>query len=137
MKKQKDEKEKITRLIADTLKADARVLFAYLYGSFVTGGAFRDIDLFLFLKTPEDPFRVSVDIRELLAGALTAAGLLDVPADFFDVRVMNDAPYDFVINILCDGLLLVDRDPEIRTDLIEKVSNEYRVNCALLDEVFR
>jgi len=137
MKENKRGKEIITRRIADTLKADARVLFAYLYGSFVTGGAFRDIDLFLFLKTPEDPFRVSVDIREALAGALAAAGLLEVPADFFDVRIINDAPYDFVIDILCDGLLLVDKDPEIRTDLIEKVSNEYRVNCALLDEVFR
>jgi len=137
MKKDKQEKEIITRRIADTLKADERVLFAYLYGSFVTGGDFRDIDIFLFLNTQENPFHISVGIREALADTFTAAGLFEVPADFFDVRVINEAPYDFVIDILCDGLLLVDKEPDIRTDLIEKVSNEYRVNCALLDEALR
>ncbi len=137
MKKDKQEKEIITRRIADTLKADERVLFAYLYGSFVTGGDFRDIDIFLFLNTQENPFHISVGIREVLSDAFRETGLAEVPPDFFDVRVINEAPYDFVINILCDGLLLVDKDPEIRTDLIEKVSNEYRVNCALLDEAYK
>jgi len=61
----------------------------------------------------------------------------EVPAYLFDVRIINDAPYDFVIDILCKGTLIVDKDPEIRTDVIERVSDEYRVNFALLDEVLR
>jgi len=130
-------KEIITKLITDRLKVDGRVLFAYLYGSFLTGAEFRDIDIFVFLEDPNNPHMQSVSIRETLSDAFREGGIGEVPPDFFDLRVMNDAPYDFVIDVLCDGLLIVDRDREARTDLIEEVSNQYRVNCALLDEVYR
>jgi len=137
MRKGKEEKEIITRRITETLQADGRVLFAYLYGSFLSGAEFRDIDIFVFLKDSGEPHVVSISIRESLADAFFAAGIGEVPPDFFDVRVINEAAYDFLIDILCDGLLLFDRDRETRTDLIEQVSNQYRINCALLDEVYR
>lgn len=137
MGKEMKEKRRMTTIIADTLQADGRVVFAYLYGSFLTESSFRDIDVFLFLNTAGEPFQASVSVKEKLAEAFTKAGLPKVPADLFDVRVINDAPYDFVIDILCKGALIVDKDPEIRTDVIERVSNEYRVNFALLDEAYK
>jgi len=135
--KEMKDKQRITTIIADTLLSDERVVFAYLYGSFLTESSFRDIDVFLFLNTTGAIFQVSVNVKENLAGAFMKAGFSEVPADLFDVRIINDAPYDFVIGILCKGTLIVDKDPEIRTDVIERVSDEYRVNFALLDEVLR
>lgn len=130
------EREDIIKIISDALRGDERVVFAYLYGSFVTGDFFNDIDIFLFTRKTEDPFTCSASIKEELSHAVTKAGFDAFTVDDFDVRIVNDAPYDFVIDLLCEGRLIVDKDPDIRTDYIEKISDEYRVNSFVLDEAF-
>lgn len=69
----------------------------------------------------------------MIFDAVTAGGLETFAIDDFDIRVINESPYDFAINILCEGKLIVDKDPELRTDYIERISNEYRVNSFILD----
>lgn len=131
----KTERDAITSIISDILKADDRTIFSYLYGTFITDGFFNDIDIFVFIRKVEDPYVYSVSIKEKLFDAVIKAGF-DVAIDDFDVRVINDSPYDFVINLLCDGILIADKDPEFRKDYIEHISDEYRVNYFILDEAY-
>ncbi len=41
-----------------------------------------------------------------------------------------------VIDILREGILLADNNPDLRRDYIERISDEYRVNYFILDEVY-
>lgn len=59
---------------------------------------------------------------------------LKLTAEHFDVRVINDAPFTFLKRIIKDGMLIVDNNPEIRTDVIERISLKYRECAGLLAE---
>lgn len=131
------EKDRIISLISYKLSNDERVLFAYIYGSFVCGTFFRDIDIFVYIRKDEDTFVTQSSIRDNICEAVIDAGFHNIGIDDFDVRVINDAPYDFVIDILDKGMLLVDKNRELRTDYIEKISDQYRVNYFILDEAYR
>lgn len=131
------EKNQMTSLVSRVLNQDKRVIFAYLYGSFVCGAFFRDIDIFVYISKDEDTFVTQSSIRDNIYATVTDAGFHNIGIDEFDVRVINDAPYDFVIDILDKGTLLVDKNRELRTDYIERISNQYRVNYFILDEAYR
>jgi predicted nucleotidyltransferase len=130
------EKDRITSLISHKLDSDERVIFAYLYGSFVCGNFFRDIDVFVYIRNDEDTFVTQSSIRDNIYESVINAGF-HIGIDDFDVRVINDAPYDFVIDILDKGTLLVDKNRRLRTDYIERISDQYRVNYFILDEAYR
>lgn len=98
---------------------------------------FRDIDIFVYIRKDEDTFVTQSSIRDNISEAVIDAGFHNIGIDDFDVRVMNDAPYDFVIDILDKGTLLVDKNRELRTDYIERISDQYRVNYFILDEAYR
>ena len=68
---------------------------------------------------------------------MTESGIKEFVIDNFDVRVINDASYDFVIDILDKGLLIVSKDEQLRTSYIEHISMEYRLNQIVLDEALR
>jgi hypothetical protein len=55
-------------------------------------------------------------------------------ADLFDVRVLNNAPFTFLKRIFKEGMLLIDNDPDLRTDIVEYVSLKYRECSGLLAE---
>jgi len=59
---------------------------------------------------------------------------IDIKADQFDIQIINEAPFTFLKRIFKEGILLIDRDPELRTDLIEFVSLKYRECAGLLAE---
>lgn len=131
------EKNHITSLISRILNQDERAIFAYLYGSFVCDTFFRDIDVFVYIRKDEDAFVTQSSIRDNIYEAVIHAGFHDIGIDDLDVRVINDAPYDFVIDILDKGMLLVDKNRDFRTDYIERISDQYRVNYFILDEAYR
>jgi len=131
------EKDRITSLISHELDKDERVIFAYLYGSFVREKFFRDIDVFVYTRKDENTFVTQSSIRDNIYALIIDAGFHNICIDDIDARVINDAPYDFVIDILDKGLLLVDKDRELRTDYIERISDQYRVNYFILDEAYR
>ena len=55
-------KERLLYLIKEILSADDKVVFAYAYGSFVSEDVFRDIDIGIYVKNPEEnPFVVTAD----------------------------------------------------------------------------
>ena len=128
------EKERVINLIKDTLNKDDRLVFAYLYDSFVKEETFRDIDIGIYVKNPdENPFFISSDIQTVLSQTAKQRGL-GLPADLFDVKILNHAPFTFLKRIFKEGKLIVDNNPDLRTDIIEYVSLKYRECSGLLAE---
>lgn len=129
-------REKITTILTKVLNSEECVTFAYLYGSFVTDNFFRDIDIFVYINKDEDFFVYPANVKEKLFDAVAKLGIDTFVVDSFDVRIINDAPYDIMIDILREGRLVVDKEPDIRKDYIERISDEYRVNYFILDEAY-
>jgi len=128
------EKETVFALLKEALTKDDRLVFAYAYGSFVTGESPRDIDIGVYVKKQgENPFIISSDIKTQLSLLAKVRGLNFI-ADYFDVRVINDAPFTFLRRIFMEGALLIDNDPDLRTDIVEQVSLKYRECAGLLAE---
>lgn len=129
-----ENKEKILELMREVLESERRIVFAYAYGSFLKEEKFRDIDLGIFLEDlRENPFKVTSNIKVKLSQLARENGL-DFKADQFDVQVINEAPFTFLGRIFNEGMLLLDRDPDLRTDIIERVSLKYRECAGLLAE---
>jgi uncharacterized protein len=128
------DKEKLLNLLKKVLAEDERVIFAYVYGSFVKEQSFRDIDIGIYVKNfEENPFVVSSDLKTQLS-CETKRENMDFTADQFDVQIINHAPFTFLKRVFKEGILLIDHDPELRTDLVEYVSSKYRECAGLLAE---
>lgn len=124
-------------LISESLKREESVIFAYLYGSFAEESPIaRDIDIAVYSGEKDDSFLLQANLKIKLSDELEKNGI-DISPDDIDVRIINDAPYDFVIDILDRGILLVDKDPKLRTDFIERISLLYRINEIVLQEFYR
>ena len=53
-------REPVIAALRSVVEQDHRLVFAYIYGSFIRGEAFRDVDVGIYLRdTSEDPFAVS------------------------------------------------------------------------------
>jgi len=128
------EKEIILNLMKEVLTQERRLVFAYAYGSFVKEESFRDIDIGIYVKNrDENPFVISSNIKTQLSLLLKQEGL-NITADHFDVKVINDAPFTFLKRVFKEGVLLVDNDPDLRTDIVGHVSLKYRECSGLLAE---
>jgi len=124
-----------SKLLKNALAQDDRVVFAYIHGSFVKGESFRDIDIGIYVKNPEEnPFVVSSDIKTQLSQIFKKENI-DLTADQFDIQIINHAAFTFLKKVFKEGILLVDHNPELRTDLVEYVSSKYRECAGLLAEV--
>ena len=127
-------REKLIDLVKNTLALDKRIVFAYAYGSFILEKSYRDIDIGVFVKNPqENTFVTSSEIKTKLSRKARKANL-KILADQFDVKIINDAPFTFLRRIFTEGILLIDCDPDVRTDLVEYVSLKYRECAGLLVE---
>lgn len=127
-------KDIMVSLIREVTREDGRVAFAYLYGSFVTEESFRDIDVGVYLKDAgENSIVVSAELKTRLSRVMQKHGF-NFTADQFDVKILNDAPFTFLRRVFEEGILLFDRNPELRTDLIEYVSLKYRECAGILAE---
>ena len=128
------EQRVILDLIKEVLTNDDRLVFAYVYGSFVAEKSFRDVDIGIYVKNPEEnPFIISSEIKTQLSRLAKKRGG-DFTADEFDVRVINGAPFTFLKRVFKEGVLLVDNDPDLRTDVVEQVSLKYRECAGLFAE---
>jgi predicted nucleotidyltransferase len=128
-------KGKLLKLIKRVLGEDDRIVFAYAYGSLIGEKSFRDVDIAIYLKeTRDNPLVITSDTKTELSRLAQKEGL-NLPADRFDVQIINQAPFTFLRRIFKEGVLLVDRNPELRTDLVEDVSFKYRECAGLLAEM--
>jgi predicted nucleotidyltransferase len=126
--------EKFIHLIKEVLEGDKQIVFAYIYGSFAAGESFRDIDIGIYLqKAPENFFMITAELKTKLSARAKSEGF-NLPPDQFDVQILNDAPFTFLKRVFQEGILLIDLDPERRTDLIEDVAFKYRECAGILAE---
>ena len=128
------QKDRLLELIKNALSQDPGVIFAYAFGSFLREGSYRDIDIGVYVKNSQDhPFAITSELKNKLSRLSKESGF-DFAADQFDVRILNEAPFTFLRRVFKEGILLVDLDPDLRTDLIEHVSRKYRECAGILAE---
>jgi predicted nucleotidyltransferase len=105
----KKERERLITAISGALEAKESVLFAYIFGSFVSGRTFNDIDIAIFIRDTAQEHSLTTELT--LEGELEKAFGLPV-----DVRIINNAPLTFVYNVLRHKIVIVERDRLFRTD---------------------
>lgn len=101
------------------LEARPEIILALLHGSFSRGGAYRDIDVAIWL----DPGRLSLDERFRYALDLSVTLQLQLKSPI-DVRVLNDAPLAFRYHVL-QGRPLAVRDERFLDDLRARTWDDY------------
>jgi len=133
----KNQRNTIISIISKVIEKERKIIFAYLYGSFATESVIsNDIDIAIYTEEIENPFAFQVDMKIAISEELRK-NKIDISPDEIDLRIINDATYDFIIDVLEKGILLVDKLPEIRTAYIEKISLQYRLNEIVLAEFYR
>jgi len=108
--------ERIKKDIVSVTEAEHRILFAYLHGSF-GNLPFRDIDIAAYCTILEDgafDFELEMTSRiEILVG---------YPVDF---KVINYAPIGFQFSVIHEGVLLFERERDLRLDFLEETGMRY------------
>jgi predicted nucleotidyltransferase len=115
---------RITEQLAAELASVHDIAFAYVYGSFMESGPFHDVDVGVYLRVPQPQGTVSFAVA--LAQRLSEKAGLPV-----DVRVLNAAPVSFLFHVL-RGRLLLNRDDDLLTDLMERTASRYLDMAPLL-----
>lgn len=118
--------EKISRL----LEGKECVVFAYIFGSFISGDSFQDIDVGVFVQpdSTASPLRLELELEREIEDLLHIST---------DARVINTAPLSFVFNILKDGKLIMDRNSSLRSDFEGLIFKKYFDFKHLRDEYLR
>ena len=118
------------------LSENDSVVFAYIYGSVLTGDGANDIDIAVFAKTDSDPNQLSAELKVSLHNE---TGL---SPDAFDVRILNAVSEHgdlfgllYLKRVLEDGKILVDKDPGDRADFLEHYGFRFRECEGLIQEV--
>lgn len=106
----------VDRLAGELAKAP-EIVFAYVYGSVLDSELIHDVDVGLYVDDLHLPRRS--EVLGTLSNRLSAAVELPV-----DVRLLNAAPVSFLFHVL-RGRLLLSRDEEFLTNLLEDVPRRY------------
>jgi len=113
----KQKKEEIAKTISNYLLQHDDIYLAYLFGSFIAGRSFADIDLGISVHhQPENVLEYEIQLENNLEK------LLKFP---IDVRILNKAPLSFLQNVIRHGLVIVDNEPNTRSDFESYVLRKY------------
>lgn len=108
-------------IVLDTLRTELAqeddIVFAYLYGSFLDGVGFHDVDVGVYRGPGLS------DSHSLRAGELSEclSARVEIPVD---VRIVNEAPISFLYHVL-RGMLLFSRDDVRLAEMIEDTTRRY------------
>jgi predicted nucleotidyltransferase len=111
-----EERERLLRGIKRLLEGVEGIVFAYAHGSFVELDAFRDVDIALWVKDPEDAFNYAVHLSAKLEAEV------GVP---MDIHVLNDAPLPFKRHVFTKGELLLSVDEGFRLMMLDETLRRY------------
>ena len=113
------DREQLVRALQCAIEARPEIALAVLHGSFPKGGAYRDVDVAIWLapdgRSPDERFRYALDLSVRLQLELGCA---------IDVRGLQDAPLAFRYHAL-QGRPLVVRDENFLDELRARTWDEY------------
>lgn len=109
----------IIEKILETISQKREVLFAYLHGSFLEKGDFKDIDIALYLDE-EITDKIGI-LQYEIDTSLQIEKELKIPVD---VKILNLAPLSFKYNVSC-GSLIFSRDESKREEFLCNTWMEY------------
>lgn len=115
----KEDREKIQKVLSQCLEKEEGVIFAYLHGSFTEGKLFRDIDIAVFVEEKKVPKEKVLDFEISLS--LKLEEVIKMP---IDVKVINYAPLAFLYYSTVDTLLMC-KDDDLRVDFLTKIRSLY------------
>lgn len=115
------DRQALQRRITEVLDStDDGLVACYLYGSTARGTDRPQSDVDLGILLASAPPGALNDFRSHLEGDLER-----VLGRRAQVVVLNHAPADLIHRVLCDGVLLVDRDRSARIRFEVRARNEY------------
>lgn len=112
------EKDLVIRKFCEFLRTKRFILFAYIFGSFVSGDSFNDIDVGIYIsgESVASPLKMELQLE------IELPDLVHLPVD---VRVMNFAPLSFNYNILKEGTIILDNESSLRADFEGLIYKKY------------
>ena len=116
------EKDLLISQLRELLSGKEPVLFAYLYGSFLKEGFFRDIDVAVYFDSR--PFEDSSDMFNYSL-SLSAECDLATSGVTFDLRPLNLAPLPFRFDVVTQGRVFYTRDEERQVDFEARTRSLY------------
>ncbi len=114
-------RDRLIAQIAAGLTGRQDVSFAVVFGSFLEGQGFRDVDLAIWTTESAAP-ALDLDL------AVTLSQQVGFPVD---VRRINDAPVPFLFHVL-RGRVVAAGDPERLATLMERTARDYHDRAPLL-----
>jgi predicted nucleotidyltransferase len=111
-----EEKERLLESLRKELEGVDGIVFAYVHGGFVEMDVFRDVDVAVWIKNPEDALDYEVDFSAKLEASLKTP---------IDLHALNQAPLSFRHHALTRGKLLFSKDEETRIRLIDETVRQY------------
>ena len=117
--KERDAQAEAIDRLTSALLLRPEIVFAYLHGSFVDGGRYRDIDVAVYIDPDKAvvldgfdyAFEASVDLSRRLRREV-------------DVQVLNGSTTGFQNSVYRTGRILFSRDERLRLDILERNSLE-------------
>lgn len=106
----------IIELLKRRLSEDSGIILAYVHGGFANEGYFRDIDVALWIEDEGDAWRYAVDLSADLEVEI------GIPVD---LQVLNEAPLPLRYTVLTQGRLILSKDEELRTRLLDSTQRQY------------
>jgi len=112
-----EERDRLSERLGNVLRNRDEIMFAYVYGSFVEGLPFHDIDVGIYISKVDEKEAISYNLT--LGQALSKEMQMPV-----DVRILNFAPVLFLYHVI-RGNVVFDRDEETRSRVVERTIQRY------------
>ena len=114
----KPQKERLTEQIISYLTSEyEEITVVYLFGSFATGEFYSDIDIGIVTKVnPVKALKFELDLE------IRLEKIVGCPVD---VRVLNYAPLSFCQNVIRQGTVIIDYNPDYRADYEGRILKQY------------
>jgi uncharacterized protein len=128
MTKSKSNKEAIIQQLSSFFKEEKNVVFAYLFGSFVTHDRFRDIDIGIYYMHEAGLLESGLLKTEL-------EQLVSYPVDIIQINKLTESNPELAFDMITAGRLLISKDPSLHQAYKEKVLVVYYDTAFLRNQV--
>lgn len=116
-----ENKNTLLNNLASTLQENRAITFAYIHGSFLSEGTFRDIDIAIYLDEQAIPDKAG-HTRHEIALEMELEKIFNYP---FDIRIVNNAPLSFRYNVIKSGRLLFSIDEDLSASFAARTMSDY------------